>query len=213
MNRAFDPEAIRGQIANLEKDRARIDHAIESLENALRSIERLDSTQPQLPFDPSVTEMTLNDAVKRCCMAMRDGITRQRVLKMIEENYPDLHPKSASVAASLVNLTKGDQPILRVAIEGMGRSPAFYSTDSNIVVKLSQGEIEELLDESATHGTGGWQSLWSALVKQFDKAKGTITLTPELRGRIYKYSREYGQGGWQNKVKRVFRREMPHLFS
>jgi hypothetical protein len=213
MKRLFDPEAIRGQIANLAADRARIDHAIESLENALRSIERLDSTQPQLPFDPSVTELTLHDAVKRCCMAMGDGITRQGVVKMIEINYPHLRPKSASVAASLVNLTKGDQPILRVAIEGKGRSPAFYSTAGNTVLKLGKDEIEGLLDEAATHGTGGWQSLWIALLKQFDKTKGTITLTPELRARIYRYYREYGQGGWQNKVKRVFRREMPHLFS
>jgi len=213
MNRLFDPDAIRAQIANLTADKGRIDHAIESLENALRSIERIDSTQPQLPFDPSVTEMTLHDAVKRCCMAMRDGITRQGVVRMIEMTYPDLRPKSASVAASLVNLTKGNEPILKVAIEGMGRTPAFYSTEGDIVLKLSKDEIEGLLDESATRGTGGWQSLWLALLKQFDKAKGTIRLTPELRARIYKYSREYGQGGWQNKVKRVFRREMPHLFS
>src|SRR6266404_4036681 len=204
MNRLFDPEAIRAQIANLTADRARIDHAIESLENALRSIERLDSSQPQLPFDPSVTETTLNDAVKRSCMAIRDGITRQKVLKLIEGNYPNLHPKSASVAASLVKLTKGNQPILNVALEGKGRSPAFYSTEGNIVLKLSQDEIDGLFDESATHGTGGWQSLWLALRKQFDKVKGTITLTPELRARIYKYYREYGTGGWQNKAKRVF---------
>lgn len=213
MNRLFDPEAIRAQITNLTADRARIDHAIESLEDALRSIERLDSTQPQLAFDPSVAEMTLHDAVKRCCMAMIDGITRQGVVKMIEMNYPHLRPKSASVAASLVNLTKGNHPILRVAIEGKGRSPAFYSTAGNTVLKLGKDEIEGLLDENAIHGTGGWQSLWLALLKQFDKAKGTITLTPELRARIYRYYREYGQGGWQNKVKRVFRREMPHLFS
>jgi hypothetical protein len=213
MQRLFDPEAIRAQIGHLTADRARIDHAIESLENALRSIERLDSTQPQLQFDPSVTETTLHDAVKRCCMAMSDGITRQGVIKMIEMSYPNLHPKSASVAASLVNLTKGDQPILSVAIEGKGRSPSYYSTAGNTILKLSKDEIEGLLDETATHGTGGWQSLWLALLKQFDKAKGTITLTPELRARIYRYYREYGQGGWQNKVKRVFRREMPHLFS
>jgi hypothetical protein len=213
MQRLFDPEAIRAQIANLSADRARIDHAIESLEDALRSIERLDSTQPQLQFDPSVSETTLHDAVKRCCMAMLDGITRQGVIKMIEQTHPNLRPKSASVAASLVNLTKGNNPILRVAIEGKGRSPAFYSTSGNTVLKLSQDEIEGLLDESAIHGTGGWQSLWLALLKQFDKAKGTITLTPELRARIYRYYREYGGGGWQNKVKRVFRREMPHLFS
>lgn len=213
MQRLFDPEAIRAQIANLTADRARIDHAIESLEDALRSIERLDSTQPQLQFDPSVTEMSLHDAVKRCCMAMSDGITRQGVIKMIEMNYPNVRPKSASVAASLANLTKGNHPMLRVAIEGKGRSPSFYSTTGNTVLKLGKDEIEGLLDESATHGTGGWQSLWLALLKQFDKAQGTITLTPELRARIYRYYREYGQGGWQNKVKRVFRRELPHLFS
>src|SRR6266513_1273999 len=124
MQRLFDPEVIRTQIANLTADRARIDAAIESLENALRSIERLDSAQTQLPFDPSDTEMTLHDAVKRCCMAMADGITRQGVLRMIEMTCPNLRPKSASVAASLVNLTKGNQPILKVAIEGVGRSPA-----------------------------------------------------------------------------------------
>jgi hypothetical protein len=213
MERLFDPEAIRTQIANLGADRARIEQAIESLENALRSIERLDSTQPHLPFDPSVTEITLHDAVKRCCALMIDGITRQRVVTMIERTNPRLRPKPASVAASLANLTKGTPPFLRVAIEGKGRSPAYYSTEGDMVVKLSKDEIEELLDESATHGTGGWQSLWMALLKQFDKARGTITLTPELRAKIYKYYREYGLGGWQNKIKRVFRRELPHLFS
>ena len=213
MERLFDPEAIRTQIVNLAADRARIDHAIESLEDALRSIERMDSAQPHLPFDPTVSEMTLHDAVKRCCNAMVDGITRQGVVKMIEVNYPHLRPKSASVAASLVNLTKGEQPALNVAIEGKGRSPSFYSTAGDTVIKLAQDEIEGLLDETATHGTGGWQSLWAALLKKFDKSKGTITLTPELRARIYRYYREYGSGGWQNKVKRVFRRELPHLFS
>jgi hypothetical protein len=213
MHPLFDPEAIRAQVANLVADRTRIDHAIESLENALRTIERLDSTQPQLPFDPTVSETTLHDAVKRCCMAMTDGITRQGVVRMIETTNAGLRPKPASVAASLVNLTKGNPPLLHVAIEGRGRSPAYYSTEVDAVVKLSKDEIEELLDETATQGSGGWQSLWLELLKKFDKAKGTITLTPKLRARIYRYYREYGHGGWQNKVKRVFRRELPHLFS
>ena len=212
MQRLFDPDAIRAQITNLTADRARIDRAIESLEDALRSMERRDSPQVELAFDPSVSEMTLHDAVKRCCMAMSDGITRQGVIKMIEANFPNLHPKSASVAASLVNLTKGEQPVLKVAVEGKGRSPSFYTTAGNTVLTLSKDEIEGLMDESAVHGTGGWQSLWRALLKQFDKAKGKITLTPELRARIHQYYRTYGTGGWQSKVKRVFRRELPHLF-
>lgn len=213
MNRLFDHEAIRTQIANLMADRARIDHAIKSLEDALRSIEKLDGTQPELALETTIAETTLHDAVKRCCMAMSDGITRQRVITAIERNHPGMKPKPSSVGASLVNLTKGEQPILKVAVEGKGRSPAFYSTEGTTVLKLSSDEIEGLLDENATRGTGGWQSLWLALLKRFDKAKGTIALSPEMRARIYHYYHSYGQGGWQNKVKRVFRRELPQLFS
>jgi hypothetical protein len=213
MKRLFDHEAIRAQIANLMADRERIDHAIRSLEDALRSIEKMDGTQPELALDTSVAETTLHDAVKRCCMAMSDGITRQRVISAVERNHPGLKPKPSSVGASLVNLTKGERPILKVAIEGKGRSPAFYSTEGTVVLKLSSDEIEGLLDENATRGTGGWQSLWLALLKRFDKAKGTISLSPELRARIYHYYHAYGQGGWQNKVKRVFRRELTQMFS
>lgn len=213
MNRLFDPEAIRIQIANLVADRDRITRTIETLEAALRTIEKMDSPQTELAFDPSMPDITLHDAVRRVCTIMMDGITRQRVIKAIEDQYAALKPKSASVAASLVNLTKGENPVLRVAIEGTGRSPSFYSTNGDLVVPLSGEEIAELVDEKATHGTGGWQSLWSALLKKFDKATGKITLTPELRARIYRYYREYGQGGWQTRVKRVFRRELPHLFA
>src|SRR5262249_8621387 len=154
-------------------------------------------------------DTTLNDAVKRCCMAMVDGITRQRVIAAIERNYPGLRPKSASVAASLVNMTKGDNPTLHVGIKGKGRSPASYSTGGDLILRLSSEEIAELVDPVATRGTGGWQSLWTALLKHFDKAKGTITMTPELRARLYDYFRLYGQGGWQNRARRVFRRELP----
>ena len=213
MNRLFNPDVIRTQIANLATDRDRINYAIESLQNALRSIDKLDASQAELTFEPSVTaETTLHDAVKRSCMAMIDGITRQRVIAEIRKRYPGLHPKSSSVAASLLNLTKGDQPILRVAIEGKGRNPSFYSTEGDRVLRLSSDEIEGLLDETVIRGTGGWQSLWLSLLKNFDKTKGTIIVTPELRARIFNYYHSYGQGGWQNKVKRVFRRELPHLF-
>lgn len=213
MKRAFDPDAIRTQINNLAADREAIDRAIESLETALRNIERVDSPQSELAFSPSVMETTLHDAVKRACMVMADGITRKRVIAAIEKKYPGLHPKSPSVAASLANLTKGAQPILRVAIEGKGRSPSSYSTEGDSVLQLASDEITELLDENATRGTGGWQSLWLALLKKFDKSEGTITLTPELRAKLYHYYHFYGQGGWQNKLKRVFRRELPHLFA
>lgn len=213
MKRVFDPEAIRAQIGNLLADRDRIDFAITSLQEALRAVEQLEAGQREFQLHPSGVDVTLQGAVKRACAGMIDGITRQRVIGAIEREHPFLKPKSPSVAASLINLTKGDNPMLRIAIEGQGRSPSFYSTEGDTVVRLSGDEIKELFDEKAIKGTGGWQSLWVALLRNFDKAKGEIRLTPELRARMYQYYHSYGVGGWQDRMKRVFRRELPHLFA
>jgi len=208
----FDPSVIREQIENLLAERERIDRAIVALQDALRNIQGLGQRDLEL-LDPKLADVTLHDAVKRVCMNMVDGITRQRVVNALERSQPLLRPKSASVAATLINLAKGDKPMLRVVIEGRGRSPSFYSTEGDTIHRLSSEEVETLLDESAVKGVGGWQSLWSALQKRFDKSSGSITLTPELRARIYHYYHSYGQGGWQNRVMKVFRRELPHLFA
>jgi hypothetical protein len=213
MNRQFDPEPIKAQIANLLEDRRRIDQAISALQEALANIEGLENQkQLRLTIPNAATGVTLHESVKRACLQMVDGITRQRVIEAIEKTNPFLKPKSASVAASLIKLTKGERPALSVAIEGRGRSPAFYSTEGTTVHKLSAEEAVNLMDEAATKGTGGWQSLWLALQRQFDKATGSICLTPELRAKMYHYYHSYGSGGWQGKVQKVFRRELPHLF-
>ena len=112
MNRRFDPDAVRAQIENLNADRVKIDRAIESLEAALQAIEGIGSTQREFDIDLTNSETTLYDAVKRACIFMKDGIVRQRVIGRIEREHPFLKPKSASVAAALVNLTKGDQNML-----------------------------------------------------------------------------------------------------
>ena len=215
MDRLFDPSAIKIQIANLMADRERIDQAIEALETALRATQPGGVFQPTLEFPPSDAELkiTLHDAVKKVCATMIDGITRQRVMLAIERQYPFMKPKSPSIAASLINLSKGDTPTLILATSGSGRTPAAYSTEAETKIKLSGEEIEALMDEGAIRGTGGWQSLWMAMRRHFDKESGVMTLTPELRARIYKYYHYYGIGGWQSRVKRVFRRELPHLFA
>lgn len=211
MNR-FDPNVIKAQIEHLLAEKERIDQAIVALQTALRNIEGFAQRELKL-LEPGAGEVTLHDAVKRACMNMVDGITRQRVMNAIERTYPFLKPKSPSVAASLINLSKGDKPMIRVAIEGRGRSPSFYSSEGDTVHRLSGDEIEVLLDETAVKGTGGWQSLWSSLQKAYDKKTGQITLTATMRGRIYQYYHSYGSGGWQNRVVKVFRRELPHLFA
>jgi hypothetical protein len=210
VERLFDSAAIRAQIANLAADRDRIDQAIKALETALQSIE---STTPRQDDWRLASGISLNDAVKKVCARMADAITRQRVVASIESVYPLIKPKSSSVAAALVNLSKGENAMLKIAIPGRGSAPAVYSTDGDMTLHLSGDEIKALMDPTITKGSGGWQSLWLALQSNFDKAAGNINLTPELRARIHQYYHNYGTGGWQNRAKQVFRRELPHLFA
>lgn len=212
MSKISTAEAIKEQIANLVADRERMDRAIEGLQVALRNVEGATASQSWLTIDIKAADTTLNDAVKRACMNMVDGITRQRVLTHIEREHPFLKPKSPSVAAALINLSRGDHPLLRVAIEGKGRSPSFYSTHGDTKHTLSTEESKELLDPATTRGTGGWQSLFVSLQRSLDRGAGVISLTPEQRARVYHYYWSYGGGGWQERVKRIFRRELPQLF-
>lgn len=209
MEHSFSADAVKAQIANLVADRERIEQAIHALESALSSIENVNSNQPQFRFESGVS---LHEAVKKACLNMVDAITRQRVLQAVERAYPLMKPKSSSIAASLINLSKGDHAMLKVVVEGKGSAPSVYSTEDDLSIHLTSEESEALMDESVTKGTGGWQSLWAALQKGFNKATGNITLTPELRARLHKYYHTYGGGGWQNRSKKVFRRELPHLF-
>jgi hypothetical protein len=108
----FDPSVIKAQIDNLLAERDRIDQAVVSLRAALRNIEGI--TQRELGlFELGVASTTLHDAVRRLCLSMVDGITRQRVLDTVERTLPSLKPKSSSVAAALINLSKGENPMLQ----------------------------------------------------------------------------------------------------
>src|SRR5439155_2496101 len=143
---------IRGQIANLAADRENIDQTIHALEVALRSIEGLNSHQKEFRFDPSSAGTTLQDAVKQVCINLVDGITRQRVITWLGRQFPLLKTKSSSVSAALINLSKGENPMLKLGIRGKGRSPAVYSTQGDTKIQLHGDEIAELLDQTATKG-------------------------------------------------------------
>jgi len=131
----------------------------------------------------------------------------------IENAYPLIKPNPSSVSAALINLSKGENSMLKIAIPGRGSAPTVYSTEGDMLLRLNSDEIEALTDPSITKGTGGWQSLWLSLQKNFDKATGQIKLTPDLRARIYQYYHNYGTGGWQARAKRVFHRELRQLFA
>lgn len=98
-------------------------------------------------------EITLQDSVKKACMSMKDGITRQRVISAITKENPLLKPNPSSVSAALINLSKGEK--LHVAEEGRGRKATVYSVEEELVVELSAAEQEALFDEKNTVGTGG----------------------------------------------------------
>src|SRR5436305_1379303 len=119
MRNQFDPGPIKAQIDSLKVDRDRIDHAIQALETALRSIQARDGTQRQFTFNGSDTsDITLLEAVKRVCTALKDAITKSRVIREIESQFPLVKPKPSSVSAALIKLSRGEQPMLKVALEG-----------------------------------------------------------------------------------------------
>jgi hypothetical protein len=213
VRRVFDPEAIKAQIANLITERERIDQVINAFQAALRTMEGIEPSQTELTIGLNASGVTLSDAVRAACVRLVDAITRQRVIAAIEREHPMLRPKPASVAAALINLAKGSAPLLKLAIAGTGARPAYYSTDADITLRLSADEIAILTAEAIVKGEGGWQSLWASLQKAFVKATGEIVLTPAMRSRLYLYYHKYGEGGWQTKALRVFRRQLPHLFA
>src|SRR6476646_998372 len=100
MKRLFDPEPIRAQLDNLIADRENIDRAIESLRSALRSVEGIGQAEFSISLKEANT--TLYDAVRRACLNLKDGITRQRVIAEVEREHPLLKPKPSSVAAALI---------------------------------------------------------------------------------------------------------------
>jgi hypothetical protein len=208
----FDVDVIRSQIENLRQDRDRIDKTISALELALHSHQGVGEEQLPLALKGQ-SNFILQDAVQKVCLALIDGITRQRVTDTIAKYYPGENPVPSSVSAALINFSRGDTAILNVAIEGSGRSPTVYSVLGTVAVKLTAEEERVLVDPGILHGTGGWQNLWRRLQKSFDKSTGEITLTPELRAKLYQYYTSYGVGGWQAKVKAVFRRSLSHLFT
>lgn len=216
--RNFEPEAIRQQIENLLIDRERIDRAIRALQSALESLEEL--PQQELEFSPENTKVssggkvTLQEAIMKSCAKIEDAVSRRRVLQVIEKDYPLLKPKSSSVSAALIKLSRGENPFLIQTMEGKGRTGSLYSANhDSLLIKLSAEEASALLDSKNTTGSGGWQSLFASLQQRYNKETGELDLSPQLRSKIYHYYHSYGSGGFQNRARKIFRRHFPSFFT
>lgn len=78
---------------------------------------------------------------------------------------------------------------------------------------LSKSEEEILfLQNPNTKEDGGWQRLLVKLQEQFNNKTKEIILYPEDIERIQKYAFKYGNGGWENRLKGIFERNLGSNF-
>ncbi|EYD74253.1 hypothetical protein Rumeso_04189 [Rubellimicrobium mesophilum DSM 19309] len=73
-------------------------------------------------------------------------------------------------------------------------------------VKLTPTEMAELMRDNS--GSGGWQSLMNGLQAKLDKRTGELRLSPSDLERIPRYAFDYGNGGWESRLRSVFGRHL-----
>jgi hypothetical protein len=74
-------------------------------------------------------------------------------------------------------------------------------------VTLNQDEKNILLQQDPTTETdGGFQKLLVTLQYLLDEATGVIELPDILLERIPRYAFDYGNGGWESRLKGIFAR-------
>ena len=76
-------------------------------------------------------------------------------------------------------------------------------------VKLNGTEIAELNRQNpTTEGDGGFQGLLVSLQGRLDLNTGELILTCEDLEKIPRYAYDYKSGGWQDRLERIFLREL-----
>ena len=77
------------------------------------------------------------------------------------------------------------------------------------IVRLTVDEITELdQQDPATSGDGGFQSLLVSLQERVDRTTSELHLSDNDLERIQRYAYDYKQGGWQDRLERIFCREL-----
>ena len=74
--------------------------------------------------------------------------------------------------------------------------------------ELSEAEAAALLRPVV--GQGGFQSLLRGLQKGYDRKSRTVTLTDDQIEKINRYTMDYGQGGFEDRLDGI-RRNLPRL--
>lgn len=78
-----------------------------------------------------------------------------------------------------------------------------------MMVHLTVAEVAVLdRQRPSTRGRGGWQSLIVSLQERVDRGTGTLALTARDLERIPRYAFDYGNGGWENRLRLIFGRSL-----
>ena len=76
-------------------------------------------------------------------------------------------------------------------------------------IVLNVAEMEMLFrQDPATESDGGFQGLLIRLQNNTDPATGALTLFPEDLERIQRYAFDYGNGGWEARLRSMFERHL-----
>jgi len=77
------------------------------------------------------------------------------------------------------------------------------------LVVLSPQEIENLdRQDPGTRRDGGWQSLLVGLQQKLNRATGELTLNEGDLEHIPRYAFDYGNGGWESRLRGVFEQHL-----
>ena len=77
-----------------------------------------------------------------------------------------------------------------------------------MIVRLNSDEIVELgRQDVSTKGNGGWQSLMVTLQTRVHPT-GEIELNGDDLERISRYAFDYGNGGWEKRLHKIFGRTL-----
>jgi len=76
-----------------------------------------------------------------------------------------------------------------------------------VIVRLNSDEVAELRRQDvSTKGNGGWQSLIVALQAKLSPTTAELQLDNDDIERISRYAFDYGNGGWENRLQKIFGR-------
>jgi hypothetical protein len=76
-------------------------------------------------------------------------------------------------------------------------------------VTLNAGEIEILFrQDPRRERRGGYQGFLVRLQRKTDRTSGALTLTDSDLEKIPRYAFDYGNGGWEDRLRGVFERHL-----